>query len=243
MRALILLPWLPLLVACGGAGPGPDSGSLGESGDTGERRVDTSGEVIGDAFADALVSFTPGEGAGFGQDALPDVVLGPPEGLGERMGSTDVLSLGAEGEVVLRFDEPIVDGEGADLIVFENPFVAWIETGFVAASADGESFREWPCDPDDAEGGYPGCAGVRPVYANSTNGIDPTDPEAAGGDPFDLAEIGLAEASWIRIRDSGRNAYASPTGGFDLDALAVVGSATPRRTPPRGQVSNSRMNW
>jgi hypothetical protein len=45
---------------------------------------------------------------------------------------------------------------------------------------------------------------------------------AAGGDAFDLADIGLQRARFVRIRDSGENPYEGTAGGFDLDALAVV---------------------
>lgn len=181
-------------------------------------------------FAASVVRFTPGEGAGFGQDQLPDIVLGSPEGLGEQ-GSLDVLSLGREGEIVLAFDGvEIVDGEGPDLLVFENPFPGWIETGVVGVSEDGKVWLEWPCEatsaeggiPGDAEGGFPGCAGVGLVWASSDNGLDATDPEVAGGDAFDLAELGLARASFVRIRDSGANSYDGVAGGFDLDAVAIV---------------------
>jgi hypothetical protein len=182
-----------------------------------------SGGSERDPYADRVVSFEPGACAGFGQDDLPEVVLGPPRGAGERAGSLDVVSLGEGGLIVLAFDDlGLVDGEGPDLLVFENAFVGWPETGFVAASADGEAWAEWPCDPEDPEAGYPGCAGVNPVYANGEEAIDPTDPAVAGGDAFDLADIGLDQAWYVRIRDSGRNSCAADTGGFDLDAIAVV---------------------
>jgi hypothetical protein len=174
-----------------------------------------------DAFADRVVSFTPGACAGFGQDELPGIVLGPPHGAGEHAGSLDVLSLGEGGEIVLAFDDvALEDRAGPDLLVFENAFVGWPETGFVAASEDGEAWSEWPCDPDDAEGGYPGCAGVHPVFADGVD--DATDPALAGGDAFDLADLDMTGARFVRIRDSGRNACAADTGGFDLDAMAVV---------------------
>ncbi len=142
-----------------------------------------------DPFADVLVSFSPGEGGGFGQEQLPDIVLGPPEGAGENGGSTHVVSLGLGGEIVMEFtDITAVDGPGADLLVFENAFVGWIETGYVAASADGVEWHEWPCDPDDADGGFPGCAGVSPVLANPANELDPTVVDEAGGDAAPVAD-------------------------------------------------------
>jgi hypothetical protein len=181
---------------------------------------DSGDDTKGDPYADALVSFEPGEAAGFGQDELPDVVLGPPGGNESGSPSLDVLSLGREGVIVLRFDDlELVDGEGIDLLVFENPMAAWIETGIVGVSEDGDTFTEWPCDPK--ADGYPGCAGVALVYAGP-DGADPTDVDAAGGDAFDLADIGVASARYVRIRDSGLNPYDGESGGFDLDALAVV---------------------
>lgn len=184
---------------------------------------DTAAAVVSDAFADRVVSTALGATAGFGEDELPDIVLGPPQGAGETAGSTDVLSLGEQGEIVLAFDDIVaVDGEGPDLLVFENAFTGWLETGLVAASVDGETWHEWPCAFEDEEGGFPGCAGVSPVLSSPDNAVDPTDPDTAGGDAFDLADLGLSEAHFLRIRDSGANAYGADTGGFDLDAVAIV---------------------
>ncbi len=178
-----------------------------------------------DPFADRVASFSPGTGAGFGQESYPDVVLGWPEGGGE-VGSLDVMSLGEAGEIVLEFDDMgVVDGEGADLLVFENPFPGWYELATVAVSDDGETWHEWPCDVDDEQGGYPGCAGVGLVEANSDNDVDATDPETAGGDAFDLAMLADftgKTARYVRIRDTGTNSYDGTAGGFDLDAVAVV---------------------
>ena len=225
-----------LSCACEDGKGADDSGDAGD--DTGATLDDSGADDTGaddsgaddsgasdpgpDPFADTVVSFTPGDSAGYGEDGYPDVVLGAPEGGGE-MGSLDVLSLGDGGEIVLGFDDiGLVDGEGPDLLVFENPFSGWIETGAVAVSQDGETWHEWPCDETDDAGGFPGCAGVEQVWASSTNGIDPTDPDVAGGDAFDLADLGLSSARYVRIRDTGANAYDGIAGGFDLDAIAVV---------------------
>ena len=153
---------------------------------------------------------------------LPDVVLGAPVGGGE-IGSLDVLSLGDRGVIVLEFtDIGLIDGPGPDLLVFENPFIGWLETGEVAVSEDGQTWHTWPCDPEDADGGYPGCAGVQRVWSTPDNGVDPTDPDTAGGDAFDLADLGVTHARFVRITDSGSNDYQGVAGGFDLDAVAIV---------------------
>lgn len=209
-----LLPVL-LLVGCdGGPKDSPDE-------DSSSTTQDDSAQSAPWPFVDAVLSFAPGEGAGYGQDRYPDVVYGPPESPGSGAGSLDVLSLGREGTIVVTFRElDLVDGPGVDLLVFENPFPGWSESGVVGVSQDGSSWVEWSCDTITE--GYPGCAGVALVYANSENGVDATDPEAAGGDRFDLADIGVERARYVRIRDSGANDYGGVSGGFDLDALAAV---------------------
>ncbi|TVQ89259.1 MAG: hypothetical protein EA397_15830 [Deltaproteobacteria bacterium] len=177
--------------------------------------------------------FEPGEGAGFGQDRMPDVVLGGPRGAGATAGGLDVVSLGKYGVIELAFDDWIVrDGPGPDFIVFENPFPGWVEPGLVEVSDDGETWFAFPCDLADHEALYPGCAGIEPVLANvDDNDIDPTDPERAGGDAFDLADLGLEQIRYVRITDGGIGpdwSYEGGAGGFDLDALAIVNGATPR---------------
>lgn len=203
-------------------------GCADDKGDTGPSPAETadSAEVDPgpDPFADIVVDYSPGEGAGFGQDGFPDVVLGSPEGGGEQ-GSLDVLSLGREGTIVLSFDDiGLVDGEGPDLLVFENPFPGWYEAGVVSASADGETWLSWPCEADSEA--LTGCAGVGLVWATSDNGVDATDPETAGGDAFDLADLGLERALYVRIQDAGLSSYDGVSGGFDLDAIAIANGET-----------------
>ncbi len=179
-----------------------------------------------DPYADRVVAFTAGESAGFGQQDCPGIVLGPPYGAGDGAGSLDVLSLGREGVIVLELtDIGVVDGEGVDLLVFENPFSGFTERGEVSVSEDGTTWRKFPCAATDAEAGYPGCAGVQPVFANPEAGISATEPAVAGGDGFDLGALGVARARFVRIRDTGTNTYGFGAGGFDLDAVAVVNGA------------------
>jgi hypothetical protein len=208
----MLLFWLPL-VAC------VSSRSIDTAIDT-----DTGESTRApDPFADFLVSFEPGEGAGFGQELLPWVVMGPPQGAGPDAGSADVVSLGREGTITLGFNDiEAIDGEGPDLLVFENPFPGWLETGIVSASEDGETWFAWSCSDGEDRAG---CAGLQPVLAHPDNNVSPLDPGTAGGDAFDLADLGLARARYIRIQDTGSNDYAAPAGGFDLDAVAIVNGA------------------
>lgn len=179
-----------------------------------------------------IEAFKPGEGAGYGMDKLPEIIFGEPKGGGLTMGGTDVLSLGAGGEITVGFGgNSIVDGPGPDFIIFENAFYAggnpaipWKELGEVSVSEDGDVFTVFPCASD----AYPfeGCAGWRAVVANPDSGVSSFDPEEAGGDPFDLAAIGVSSARFVRIKDLATSGQA-PSAGFDLDAIAIVNAASP----------------
>jgi hypothetical protein len=218
-----------------GASGVPDPGAAGSDGAgaaSGQGDGGAGGQAGGDAsgpFAVEVVSFTPGTGAGFGQEQMPEVVFGAPEGGGTVQGGLDVVSLGVGGEITLRLGVDVVDGPGADFIVFENPFFhgaqqskIWAEPGEVSVSEDGQSWTPFPCDPDQLEATH--CAGWRPVFSSSTSGISPFDLSAAGGDPFDLATVGVVRARYVRIRDVSQ-ILAPPTAGFDLDAVAVIHAA------------------
>lgn len=187
-------------------------------------------EDRGDAFVDCIDAFEPAAPASFGHDELPDIVLGPPHAGGAAGGGMDVASLGCGGRITLGFaGDAIVDGEGDDFIVFENAFATldgtFAEPAQVRVSEDGVTWYAFPCaatPDDDAEG----CAGVTPTEAS-----DPAlaiDPARAGGDAFDLAQLGLARARYVRLVDRTRAYYGHDTwcegaaAGFDLDAVAVV---------------------
>jgi hypothetical protein len=184
-----------------------------------------------DPYADCVESFLPGEGATFGHDAMPGIVLGPPHGGVAGAGATDVASLGCSGRITLAFDAPaIVDGPGPDLLVFENPFRAGEETfaepARVLVSDDGITWAAFDCAVR-GDGTWPpvGCAGIEPVLAD---GDPATDPAVAGGDAFDLADVGLARARFVRLVDVTEEHYGDRMwcggdgGGFDLDAVAAA---------------------
>jgi Carboxypeptidase regulatory-like domain len=191
----------------------------------------------GDAWIDRVVAFVPGPSAGFGADALPRIVLGPPHGLGALQGSVDVVSLGSGGSITVAFrDNVVIDGPGDDLVVFENAFHSgsedgpiFTEYGIVSLSADGKTWHEVPYD---AQAGT-GLAGRAPVFASPGNGIDALAP-VGGGDRFDLADVGLAFARFVRIVDAGdaiddvgNHVPVADKAGFDLDAVGAIHSTTP----------------
>jgi len=213
------------LVACSGS-DGPEHAAPSDAG-------------VNSPYATRVVSFDPGSDAGYGQDKLPKVVLGPPAGSGTDHGSLDVLSLGKGGSIVLGFEPlAITDGPGPDLVVFENPFWpggdasrVYAEAGEVSVSADGETWLTFPCDAaGDGEGHFAGCAGVTPTLVYGPGSTVPLDPAVTGGDVFDLADVGLATANFVQIRDVSEYG-AAPTAGFDLDAVGIVNALAAGVTP------------
>ena len=72
------------------------------------------GVIREDRFVTDVVSFTPGECAGFGLPAMPDVVKGPPVGAGALAGSLDVVSLGIGGEGSASADRAGDEPAGSD---------------------------------------------------------------------------------------------------------------------------------
>ena len=246
--------------ACGSSSDGAkssqnsrDSGTIDLGGDastieveagTGPKPVDggfpyDGGVLAPDRFVTSVVNFTPGGCGGFGADGLPGVVEGPPVGGGADEGSLDVVSLGSGGSITLSFSpNGIVDGTGPDFIVFENAFLThpgdptsvYAEPGEVSVSDDGTNWTTFPCSATAYP--YGACAGWHPVYSSPDDGIDPADPSAAGGDAFDLKDIGVLHAKYLRIVDKSNedcpDAATQPTkNGFDLDAVVIVNAQNP----------------
>jgi hypothetical protein len=221
----------------GGYVPDTDGGTK-ITNDAGEYPYD-GGALAADRFATTVVNFTPGPCGGFGSDGLPSIVLGPPIGGGTSTGSTDVVSLGTGGSITLSFaPNAIVDGPGADFIVFENAFLTnptdpssvFAEPGEVSVSDDGVTWSTFPCTATSYP--YGACAGWHPILSSPENGISPVDSAAAGGDAFDLKDIGVVHAKFVRIVDKTNESCASPGGannknGFDLDAISIVNAETP----------------
>jgi hypothetical protein len=219
-----------LLAGCGGSAPDEtgDAAGGGDAASSGDTGGPLTCSDASSPYAGAVVSHLFGPGQDFGQDEFPDNVFGPPRGGGAYAGSLDVVSLGDGGTIVLAFeDNAIIDGPGPDLLVFENPFQVggsgelYAELGTVAVSDDGVTWAEFPCQATEEPFGS--CAGWHPVFANvDENAVDPLDPEVAGGDPFDLAEVALTTARYVRITDR-----PDPDDVFDLDAVAIVHAACP----------------
>ncbi len=179
-----------------------------------------------DPFVSEVIEFSPGRDSGFGQEKMPEVVLGPPLPGSPNSGSLDVVSLGVDGQIILGFGERVVaDGPGIDLVIWENPFFIdsdpndpYAELGEVSVSSDGETWLTFPCNPRQSGEFDRGCAGWRPRTDQRICESGTLNVEALGGDQFDLADIGADRVRFIRIRDvSGIDGGIAA--GFDLDAV------------------------
>ena len=157
-------------------------------------------------------------------------------------------SLGDSGVVVLEFSEYISDNEGFDFAVFENSFSeTFLELAFVEVSSDGINFFRFPSTSLTDSSSNVGTFG----NLDATNLNNLAGKYSGGyGTPFDLAELpdtsllNKQAVQYVKIIDvigtnsvygsfdSNGNKIIDPfptpfnSGGFDLEAVAVLGSGT-----------------
>jgi len=217
-----------LCMGCSSTPQQPDGGFISEGGGEDADANEDASSDAGGPFVTGVVSFEAGACSGFGQAELPQIVEGPPVGGGTSQGSTNVVSLGVGGSIVLSFaPNAIVDGPGDDFVVFENAFwvagnsnAVFAEPGEVSVSDDGTTWLTYPCTATAGNPPYGKCAGVSPVLSPPAS---PTDYPACGGDAFDLQDLGVTHASYVRIVDhSGETCTSGNQAGFDLDAIAIL---------------------
>ncbi|MFQ5670591.1 MAG: hypothetical protein ACE5HD_08770 [Acidobacteriota bacterium] len=124
-------------------------------------------------------------------------------------------------------------------------FFVFAEPAFVEVSGDGLEWLLFPFDPQSLQQAsgvagvshdlfvaLSGLAGVTPTFTGNWTMPDERavwDPagtggvSGAGGDAFDLAQVGLSEARFVRITDAGAmNGFAGAAEGFDLDGVVVL---------------------
>ncbi len=157
----------------------------------------------------------------------------------------NVISLGDGGEVIITFNEPIVNGPGFDFAIFENGFLdTFLELAFVEVSSDGENYFRFPAVSLNSEDNQIGpFEEVDATYIHNLAG----KYRSGFGTPFDLEDlegtsgIDLNNIRFVKIIDvigSVDPAYASfdsegnmvndpfPTpffsGGFDLEAIGII---------------------
>lgn len=202
---------------------GPYAPAAGQPGSTAIGKDDPAIE----AWATGHSSYTPGAGV---NSPFND----PAQALGVAEGTNfDIVSLGDSGQITLTFATPIANGAGADFAVFENSFSdTFLELAWVEVSGDGTNFIRFA--------NHSLTANPVPFLGGS---IDPTNLDGLAGKyrmgfgtPFDLADVGLAQVTHVRLVDIVGNGTAfdsdnhviydpfptSGSAGFDLDAVAVL---------------------
>lgn len=179
----------------------------------------------------------------------------------------DVVSLGDGGEAIFYFSNPIQNGPGYDFAVFENGFrnpldsnLAYLELAKVFVSNDGVTYHEFPskCNNDTSNqiagtGEYMDARKINNLAGKYIQNY---------GTPFNLDELSMIlsldvdNIHYVKIKDvigslsenscsyDGSNQkindpYPTPfnTGGFDLDAFAVL-----HHKYPTGIDTQSHMN-
>ena len=183
--------------------------------------------------------------------ALPNSGLVNVGAAENALGKADqsIISLGDGGIAVLEFENPIINGPGADFAIFENSFSDdFLELALVYVSSNGEDYEVFPAIS----------LTQNETQVESFGSIDATKIHnlagkyrAGYGTPFDLEELetvlgkDISQITHIKIIDaigSINEDFATydsqiniindpyptpfPSGGFDLDAVGVIHQTT-----------------
>lgn len=179
----------------------------------------------------------------------PADILGP---AGADGANQPVVSLGDGGSVILTFAQPITNGSGDDFAVFENGNGGYLELAFVEVSSDGSSFFRFAAvsntqtdtqigpfgtmDPDDLTNlagkygygigtgfdlqeltGQPGLNINAITHVKIIDVVGSINPAYGTRDSLD----NLINDPWPTDFSAGAEGFVG-TGGFDLDAVAVI---------------------
>jgi hypothetical protein len=200
-------------------------------------------------WATEVAGFVPGKQNIAKLDSDPAAYGDPEDALGasDAYGSENfsVVSLGDGGSITLKFPEPIGNGPGPDLAVFENAFDDnFLELAFVEVSSNGTTFHRFPAvSLTQTNTQLDGFGLLDTSYLHNLAGKFRT----GFGTPFDLAElagipdldismvthvrivdvVGSIDPLWGRLDSQGHlinDPWSTewPNGGFDLDAVAYM---------------------
>jgi len=161
----------------------------------------------------------------------------PEEALGKAEGTSfDIVSLGRGGQITLKFDTLIVNGDGPDFVAFENSLNdTFLELAWVEVSYDGKNFVRIP--------NY----SLTSSSVGSFGAVDPTKVTGycskyfqGYGTPFDLDSVSLDTIRFVRLIDiigdgtsfdSNNNVIYDPyptsgSAGADIDAVGVINAGS-----------------
>lgn len=219
----------------------------------------TAGLQGGFGSGDLAVVLGPPQGAGLFQGSLDVVSLG----LADAPGRGEIVLAFRDNRVVDGPGADLTVFENSFLEIGAGNLSAapFAEPGLVSVSQDGQNWHVFStCPIGDALAGpyWPGCAGIYPVLSDPTPATPPAweqsttpiedlvgvpildlippsgaPPAGAGGDSFDLAELGLGWARYVKIQSA--SFATGPVGannaGFDLDAVVAIHSSPELAVP------------
>lgn len=169
-----------------------------------------------------------------------------------------VVSLGDGGTATYVPETPLANGEGFDFAVYENSFSDdFLELAFVEVSSDGEHFVRFPAvSLTQTETQVGSFETIDPQNIHNFAG----KYRVYYGTPFDLSELADSSAldlnhiTHVRIRDAVGALYETaatydsegnivndpwptefPSGGFDLDAMAVLNDVNSINAVPQNE--------
>jgi len=181
-----------------------------------------------DPWADEVTEFTQGTTcSGLGQNFFPENILGKPgqafcpQSVSPIFNPEEFLSLGNEGEIIVKFtNNHIINNSGPDFTIFGNANYSKTDSsieakaGIVSVSQDGTTWYDFAYNAASLTG----FCGLTPT----ADWTSPLNPDISGGDSFDLSDVGLSWASFVKIKDCGQ--IAQDDGTFAIDAVAAVNS-------------------
>lgn len=152
--------------------------------------------------------------------------------------TTRAISLGRNGEAIITFDRPIINGTGNDFAVFENGFSStYLELAFVEVSSDGVHYFRFPATSNSTSEGD-----INPSLINNLAG----KYEVGYGTPFNLdnlnddANLDKSNIRFVKLVDvnggvdmdaQGNIIYDASSGGpatgFDLTGVCVLNGGNP----------------
>lgn len=162
-----------------------------------------------------------------------------------KSGQNGTVSLGDNGEAILSFDHPIMNGNGPDFAVFENGFNhTFLELAFVEVSTNGIDYVRFPAYSEtQTTTQINGFEELNPTYIHNLAG----KYKVGYGTPFDLEDlidstsIDVNNINYVKVidvigilnhpltsLDVNSNPINDPfptpfpTSGFDLDAVGVL---------------------
>lgn len=198
--------------------------------------IENDNDIIrGYTFIDNVVEYNGKELKNFPKEKAINGVLGN----GDQYGSLDVFVIGEANYAIFSCKgKKIINGKGIDIKVFENGFytnydknLMSLDLGIVSVSKDKINWLDFPVSydknyPQNSSKGKKGFIGLNPVYINMNNNFIYPYFNEAGGDGFDLSDLGIAEGDYIKyikLTDAGNNYLDGQIGsnGIDIDGLCV----------------------